>query len=81
MKKPKIKYSDEPIGKVKIVKDFLPKPKDLVLKVPTTKVTLALTKTTVDFFKQQAATHHIGYQLMIRELLRQYAEHYSGKKE
>lgn len=26
MKKNKVKYSDEPIGKIKIVDDFLPKP-------------------------------------------------------
>ena len=32
MKKRKVKYTDEPIGEIKIVGDFLPKPKDLVLK-------------------------------------------------
>jgi hypothetical protein len=31
MKRRKIKYTKEPIGKIKIVEDFLPKPKDLVL--------------------------------------------------
>ena len=30
--KKKIKYSDEKIGKIKIVKDFLPEPKDLSIK-------------------------------------------------
>jgi len=28
----KIKYTDEPMGKVKVVKDFLPPPDKLVLK-------------------------------------------------
>ena len=37
MKKRKVKYSDKPIGRIKIVDDFLPKPKDLVLKQETTK--------------------------------------------
>lgn len=32
MKKSKVKYTNEPIGKMKIVNDFLPPPKDLVLK-------------------------------------------------
>lgn len=31
-KKKKVKYTDQPIGKIKIVDDFLPKPKELVLK-------------------------------------------------
>jgi hypothetical protein len=34
MKKHKVKY----IGKIKIVDDFLPKPKDLVLKEETKKI-------------------------------------------
>ena len=32
MKKKKVKYANGPIGRIKIVYDFLPKPKDLVLK-------------------------------------------------
>lgn len=32
MKKRKVRYTKGPIGKLKIVEDFLPKPKSLVLK-------------------------------------------------
>ncbi len=32
MKKKIVKYTKKLIGKVKIIRDFLPKPKDLVLK-------------------------------------------------
>lgn len=32
MRKDRVKYADKPISKIKIVDDFLPKPKDLVLK-------------------------------------------------
>lgn len=32
MKRRKVKYSDERMGKIKIVEDFLPKPQDFVLK-------------------------------------------------
>ena len=44
MKKRKAKYTNKPIGKIKIVDDFLPKPKDLVLKEETTKITISLCK-------------------------------------
>lgn len=77
-KRKKVKYTDEPIGKIKIVDDFLPKPKDLVLKEETEKVTIFLTKSSLEFFKDEAEKHHTRYQTMIRALLDQYAAHYSG---
>lgn len=76
MKKQKIKYTDEPIGKIKIVDDFLPKPKDLVLKEESEKITITLTKSSIIFFKKEAAKHHTHYQTMIRALVDQYASHY-----
>jgi predicted DNA binding CopG/RHH family protein len=76
MKRRKVKYADEPIGKIKIVNDFLPKPKDLVLKEETTKVTISLTKSSIDFFKSEAEKYHTNYQTMIRALIDQYASHY-----
>jgi predicted DNA binding CopG/RHH family protein len=79
MKKKTVKYTDKSIGKVKVVPDFLPKPKDLVLKDETIKVTLSLSKTSVEFFKHEAKEHHTQYQKMIRALLDQYAEHYQKR--
>ena len=35
--KGKIKYTNEPIGKIKLVEDFLPSPEELVLKDETIK--------------------------------------------
>ena len=70
-------YTDEPIGKVKIVKDFLPKPKDLALKNEVTKITLLLNKSSVDFFKREAKKSHAKYQQMIRSLLEQYVNYYA----
>ncbi|MFN2357360.1 MAG: hypothetical protein ABR534_06440, partial [Desulfotignum sp.] len=49
-----IKYTDEPIGKVKVISDFLPSPEELALKDETVKVTIALSKTSIDFFKKEA---------------------------
>ncbi len=76
MKKRKVKYTDEPIGKIKVVDDFLPKPKDLVLREETAKITICLTKSSIDFFKNEAAKYHTHYQTMIRALIDQYASRY-----
>jgi len=62
MRKTAVKYTNEPIGKIKIVADFLPKPEDLVLKEDTVKVTLLLTKDSLEFFKKEAAKNHTQYQ-------------------
>ena len=78
MSKRGVKYTDEPIGEVNFVADFLPPPDQLVLKEETVKVTLALTKDRVDFFKKIAREKHTHYQTMIRALLEQYTEHYRG---
>jgi hypothetical protein len=77
MKKAKnIIYHDEPIGKIKIIKDFLPSPEQLVLKEDLIKVTIPLSRGSVDFFKEIAEQEHVGYQKMIRALIDQYVSHY-----
>lgn len=81
MRKKKIKYTDEPIGEVEVIKDFLPAPDELVLRDDTVKITLSLTKESVDFFKEEAKSHHTQYQKMIRSLLHQYAHKYGKKKK
>ena len=69
--KKKIKYSFEPIS-AKVIKDFLPSPEDLVIKEDKTKVTLSLSKRSVDFFKKSAKHHGTAYQAMIRRLIDYY---------
>ena len=73
--KRKIKYTDEPMGKVKIIPDFLPSSEELALKDETVKVTIALSKVSVDFFKKEAKKYNTQYQKMIRRLLDEYATH------
>ncbi len=73
----RITDTDEPIGRVRVVQDFLPRPEELAFKEDAVKVTLALSRRSVEFFKAEAARHHTQYQKMIRRLLDQYAEHYS----
>jgi predicted DNA binding CopG/RHH family protein len=73
--KAKIKYSDEPMGKVKVITDFLPSPEKLALKDETVKITISLSKTSVDFFKKEAKKYNTQYQKMIRRLLDEYTVH------
>ncbi len=75
--KGKIKYTDEPIGKVRVIADFLPSPKELALKDETVKVTISLSKSSIDFFKEEAKKYDTQYQKMIRRLLDEYAAHQS----
>ena len=71
MSKP-IQYSDEPIGKLKIVADFLPTPEELALRNENTKVTISLSTESVAYFKGIAKKHHMQYQKIIRQLLDEY---------
>ena len=76
MKKNRIKYTDEPIGEVRVIRDFLPPPEELAFKEEQIKVTIGLSKSSVDFFKKEAKRHHTQYQKMIRRLLDLYvAQH------
>ena len=72
--KKKIAYTDEPMGDVEVVTDFLPSPAELAFREDGVKVTLALSKTSVEFFKSEASKHQTQYQRMIRRLLDSYVE-------
>ncbi len=71
--KSKTKYTDEPMGQLKVIKDFLPPPHQLVLKEENVKVTIALKKSSIEFFKKEAKKHRTSYQRMIREVVDWYA--------
>ncbi|MBA3060598.1 MAG: CopG family transcriptional regulator [Nitrospirae bacterium] len=74
--KSKIKYTEEPMGELRVVKDFLPPPDQLILKEENVKVTISLKKSSVDFFKKQAKKQHTSYQRMIRQVIDWYSSHY-----
>jgi hypothetical protein len=74
------KYSNEPLGRVRVVADFLPPPQELVLKEDGVKVTIALSRRSVDFFKARAADANVPYQKMIRALLDRYADQYGADR-
>ena len=74
--KSKIKYTDEAMGNLEVVKDFLPPPDQLVLKEDRVKVTISLSKGSVDFFKKEAKKQRTSYQKMIRRIIDVYTSQY-----
>lgn len=72
----KTKYTDEPMGRLKIVDDFLPPPDQLAFHDETVKVTITLSKASIEFFKREAKRRGTPYQVMIRRLLDHYAQTY-----
>jgi predicted DNA binding CopG/RHH family protein len=72
--KRKITYTDEPLGDIEVIPDFLPSPSELAFREEGVKVTLALSKKSVEFFKFEASKHQTQYQRMIRRLLDAYVQ-------
>lgn len=70
----KIKYTNEPLGRVEVMPDTLPSPEELAFREEGVKVTLALSKRSIDFFKLEASRYHTPYQRMIRRLLDSYVD-------
>jgi predicted DNA binding CopG/RHH family protein len=71
-----INYTDEPMGELRVLKDFLPPPDQLVLNDENIKITISLKKSSVEFFKKEAQKHHTSYQKMIRRIIDLYTSHY-----
>lgn len=69
----KTRYTDEPLGDIEVIPDFLPSPEELAFKEDTVKVTITLSRASVEYFKRIARKHHTPYQKMIRRLLDAYA--------
>ncbi|MEK7745363.1 MAG: CopG family transcriptional regulator [Elusimicrobiota bacterium] len=74
--KRKISYTDGPLRKLSVVKDFLPSPKELAFKGESVKVTIMLSRSSVEFFKKAAEKYHTSYQKMIRAVIDAYAARY-----
>jgi predicted DNA binding CopG/RHH family protein len=74
MKTKAVEYATGEIGMVKIIKDFLPHPSELVLKDDNLKVTLSLSHRSIEFFKREAKRQDMPYQKIIRALVDGYAE-------
>ena len=74
-----VKYTSGEIGRVRVIADFLPAPADLVPREENVKVTLSLSRRSLDFFRREAKKRRVPYQRMIRALVDAYAEKQEGK--
>jgi hypothetical protein len=74
--KKRIRYANEPMGKPKVVKDFLPSPEQLSMREDKVKVTISLSKSSVDYFKMVAKESKTPHQKMIRHVLDYYASQF-----
>ncbi len=72
-------YTDEPLGRIRIIENFLPPPDQLILKDDGVKITISLSQRSVDFFKFHAKKSKVPYQRMIRRVLDEYAGHFTSK--
>jgi predicted DNA binding CopG/RHH family protein len=75
-----VRYTPGEIGRVRLIDGFLPAPADLVPREESVKVTLSLSRRSLDFFKREAKKRRVPYQRMIRALVDTYAERQAGGK-
>jgi predicted DNA binding CopG/RHH family protein len=76
----KIKYTNEPIGEHRVIRDFLPSPAELAFRDEDVKITITLSKKSVEFFKSEAAKADTQYQRMIRRLLDAYVDAHAAER-
>jgi hypothetical protein len=76
----KIRYTNEPIGEPRVIRDFLPSPAELAFRDEEVKITIALSRKSVEFFKAEAAKADTQYQRMIRRLLDAYVDAHAGDR-
>ena len=63
----------------RVIAEDLSHSSDLVFRDEGVKVTIALSKRSVEFFKNEALKHNTQYQRMIRRLLDFYVEHHTRR--
>jgi hypothetical protein len=73
----RIKYTDEPI-EAEVIPDFLPPPEQLAQAEVVVKITISLSRRSVEFFKEAAERNNTSYQRMIRRVLDSYADQHGG---
>jgi hypothetical protein len=76
----RITYTNEPIGEPRVIRDFLPSPAELAFRDEDVKITITLSKKSVEFFKSEAAKADTQYQRMIRRLLDAYVDAHAGER-
>ncbi len=74
------KYVSEAVLASEVIEDFLPAPENLVKKEETVKITILLSKKSIDFFKRKAKKAGVPYQTMIKTVLDKYTLHYQVRQ-
>ena len=70
-----IKYTSGEIGRLRVIEDFLPPPDE-----DNAKVTLLLSRRSLDFFMREARKRRVPYRRMIRAVVDAYARRQVGGK-
>ncbi len=65
---------DEPVGNVTIVEDFLPLPEHLVPRPRKISIVLKLAESSLEVLKRYADQHHISCEVVIGNLVENYAD-------
>lgn len=73
----KIKYKNESM-RAKFINDFLPPPEQMFTRDEDVKVTVTLSRNSIEFFKAEADKYHTQYQHMISRLLDDYVEQHKS---
>ena len=68
------KSLNESLSDLQNVTDLLPTPDELAYREESIKITITLSKKSVEFFKAEASKRHTQYQRMIRRLLDSYVD-------
>lgn len=74
------KIAYKKIGEPRVSRDFLPSPAELAFRDEDVKITITLSKKSVEFFKSAAARMDNQYQRMIRRLLDAYVDAHAGDR-
>lgn len=72
MKRKKIHYTDEPLGKLQIIPDFLPPPAEMARMRAMVKVTMEFDSESLEYFKKLAKRYGTPYQRIIRKVVDTY---------
>jgi len=70
---------DFPVGRLVVVEDDLPGPEELWTPEDSVKVTLKLTRRSIQFFKNVARKRRAKYQRLIRDLVDRYSTLHAKK--
>jgi len=76
----KRKYTEEWLADVERVLDFVPSPEESKVHEESVKVTITLSKKSVEFFKAEASKHNTRYLRIIRQLLDTYVARVTSKR-